>query len=86
MLLTAEADVNIRNKIGETALMVAAQSDHDDCVDTLTQTVTDVNLQNKKGHSATKISTQSCNQKGADLVRWAGDRKKGGRGKKCSVS
>jgi hypothetical protein len=74
-LLNADVDVNLRDRYGETTLMIATQYGHTDAVNALLEKGADVNLQNNTGSTALMIATQyghtdavnALIEKGADV-------------------
>jgi serine/threonine-protein phosphatase 6 regulatory ankyrin repeat subunit B len=72
LLLAAGADVNARNKQGQTALMYAAIDGNPVVVQALLDARANVNAKNKEGQTALKIALDCHNDEAAKLLKRAG--------------
>ena len=67
-LLSKGADVNLRNNIGNSALILAAEHGHIDIVDVLVDAGADVKMQNDYGQSALMLATENGHLQVVELL------------------
>jgi uncharacterized protein len=79
LLMNRGADINMRNKSGETALMWAAGNNHIEAVEMLLERGAKIHARNRSGQTALRLAQKCENQAIAELIRsCAMERKKGG--------
>ena len=69
ILIKAGADVNIKDEMGYTALMHAAQEGYEKCVRVLIETGADINLSDETGYTALIVAANSGNREVADICK-----------------
>ena len=63
-----ETDLNVMNKLGETALMIAACGGHAECVEELIAVGANVNIKGKDGRTALMLALEKGHKDCVDLL------------------